>query len=178
MKKELQPIQHLLRQAHLLNLAEYGRYLRSVLQYYRRNEAFITSHPEFVVPPSDLAYDAYSAPYWEYYYRSGMEMAEDLANLMKSRGLPLDCVSVLEWGCGPGRIIRRLPDKLGARSKVYGADYNSKSIQWSQANIDRVQFCKNDLSPPLPFENQSFVFVYACWVFIEEQDAWLARKGK
>jgi ubiquinone/menaquinone biosynthesis C-methylase UbiE len=61
--------------------------------------------------------------------------------------------------------VRHLPGKLGPHSHVYGSDYNEKSIAWSQANIQDVKFCTNQLSPPLPFENQSLDFVYAFSVF-------------
>jgi len=165
MKKELQPVQHLLRQVHLLNAVEYLRYLYSVLRFHKSNLAFIQQHPGFRVPPQHLAFDAYAAPNWDYYYRSGSQLAEDIVSLIKRYGHQVGDIDILEWGCGPGRIIRHLPDTLGGQSRVYGSDYNAESIDWATASIGRVRFCRNELSPPLPFEDARFDFVYAISVF-------------
>jgi len=167
MKKNLQPIQHLLRQTHLLNLVEYFRYAYSVLKLSKRNRAFIKVHPEFKLPPKYLAYDAYSAPDWGYYHASGIKTAEEIADLIKKYNLRLDSLKVLEWGCGPARVIRHLPDKLGPKAQVFGSDYNKNSIQWARQNIEggSLQFFINELDPPLPFAAKTFDFVYALSVF-------------
>jgi len=165
MKKELQPVQHLLRQVHLLNAVEYLRYLASVPRFRKSNLAFIQQHPGFLVPPQHLAFDAYAAPNWDYYYRSGSQLAKDIVGLLKRYGYQVGDIDVLEWGCGPGRIIRHLPDALGGQSRVYGSDYNAESIDWAAASIGRVRFLKNGLSPPLPFDDATFDCVYAISVF-------------
>jgi SAM-dependent methyltransferase len=167
MKRSLQPIQHLLRETHLLNFVQYVRYICRIISLTKPNRAFIQAHPQFKLPPKYLAFDAYTAPDWEYYHASGVTMAADIADLIKRYRLPVDGIRVLEWGCGPARVIRHLPDKLGSAAQVLGSDYNHKSIQWARNNIGdrRVQFFTNQLEPPLSFAAKTFDFVYALSVF-------------
>ena len=71
---------------------------------------------------------------------------------------------VLEWGCGPGRVIRHLPALLN-EATIIGSDFNSESIDWCSKHILDVTFVKNELEPPLPFEKNLFDFIYAISVF-------------
>lgn len=166
MKKELQRIQHILRNVHLLKTVDYFRYMGSILRNRKSNRAFLKNHPDFALPPQHLAYDAYSAPNWEYYYRSGIQVAQGLTKLLKKYNGDISHIKVLEWGCGPARIIRHLPSFLGSMAEIYGTDYNFETIQWAKDHINGISgFYKNDLLPPLPFDNDTFDFVYAMSVF-------------
>lgn len=163
MKKNTQRAQHILRQTGLLSAVEQLRYWRSLWRYRRSNRRFRRQYPDFAVPPLHIAYDTLAGASWEYYHRTGIQLAEYLAGIVRERGLP-ESAAILEWGCGPGRIIRHLPDILpGVR--LYGSDYNAESIAWAQHNIPGVQFVTNGLQPPLPFEGAIFDFVYAFSVF-------------
>src|SRR5450759_358810 len=100
MKKQLQPVQHLLRQAHLLNAVEYLRYRYSVVRFRKSNLAFIQQHPGFRVPPQHLAFDAYAAPNWDYYYRSGSQLANTIGGLLKRYACYVADIDVLAGECG------------------------------------------------------------------------------
>lgn len=174
-----QKIQHLLRVTHLLPLAEKVLYLRTLVRIRAGNRRFVAAHPDFKLPPKDVAYDAYSAPDWNFYKTSGEEAALYLADLMNKYLPGREPLRVLEWGCGPARVVRHIPGALQRASRVYGSDYNPASIAWCQRDIPQVTFSLNQLDPPLPFEGDSFDFIYSISVLTHLSEAvckrWLAE---
>src|SRR3954462_4920291 len=68
-----QKLQRVLRTLGLLGAAENVRYLITVAATYRKSRLFQSQNPDFKVPPRALAYDAYSAPDWDFYKTSGGE---------------------------------------------------------------------------------------------------------
>lgn len=144
----------LLRRLHLLTVVDRVR-----LQLWRRrmraaNAAFTRDHPGFAVPPPELAFDAYGHVDWTGYLRSGEQQASAIAEVVAAL-IPSGPLTVLEWGCGPGRVIRHLPRLLGQRAKVIGADYNEQSIAWDRENLAGITFHVNGLAPPLELPDAS-----------------------
>lgn len=179
MNPRLQKIQRILRDSRLLGAIEKLLYLSSVVGCYRKNSEFSRINPGFKVPPKALAYDAYSAPDWDFYKRSGEDTAVFLAGI-PMKYLP-DVLSprVFEWGCGPGRVIRHLPFAFPANTETYGSDYNQATITWCRNNIPRVNFFLNGLQPPLPFQEKFFDFIYSISVFTHLSESvshqWIAE---
>lgn len=88
--------------------------------------------------------------------------------------VPLDRVdSVLDFGCGCGRVTRYFRDFDG---DVAGSDLNEDAIAWCRPNLPFARFELNGLAPPLVFDDESFDLVYALSVFThltaELQLAW------
>jgi SAM-dependent methyltransferase len=165
MSQARQKMMRILRDSGLITLADTIRYPFSVLKYYRKERLFNAANPGFRVPPRFLAFDAYSAPDWDFYKISGSDTAAFLSAAAK-RYLPENSLlRVLEWGCGPARVIRHLPASLGSEAEVYGSDYNGDTISWCNQNIPGVKFSLNELRPPLPFEDIFFDFIYSISVF-------------
>jgi SAM-dependent methyltransferase len=85
------------------------------------------------------------------------------------------CGSVLEIGCGSARLIRHFRCMDGAR--VVGTDADPKAIEWCRRNIPGMEFHVNKLSPPLPFDANSFDLAFAASVFthipLTVQQAWI-----
>jgi SAM-dependent methyltransferase len=81
--------------------------------------------------------------------------------------------SVLDFGCGCGRVTRYWDTFDGA---VSGGDVSTKAIAWCRANLPFAHFEANRLEPPLAFVDESFDLVYALSVFThltaELQLAW------
>jgi len=153
------------REAGLLRLVDFLLFLKNMVRTIKPNRLFLSRNREFPVPPYFLSYDAYGHTNWNAYYRSGLEHAKFLSGIIREL-IPADDVSVLEWGCGPARIIRHMPGLLdypGAR--WHGTDYNGKTIAWCRKNIRGISFSENRLSPPLPFEAGQFDCVYNISVF-------------
>ena len=81
--------------------------------------------------------------------------------------------SVLDFGCGCGRVTRWWREFNGA---VAGSDVSGPAIEWCRANLPFARFERNALAPPLAFADESFDLVYALSVFThltaELQLAW------
>lgn len=131
-------------------------------KYQRENASFVKAHPSFAMPPVYMLYEAYKLSYREY-FKDGQDTARELVNRLQPY-INFSGASLLEWGCGPGRIVRHLPLLL-PQTKIYGSDYNAATITWCKAHISNVHFSVNGLNPPLPFQNQTFNAIYAISVF-------------
>ncbi len=165
-------IQRFLRKAKLLFLVEKIRYYLKKWALKKKNESFIKQNNDFIVPPERLAFDAYSAPDWDFYKTSGemnSRFIADLANDYFTEDIPL--TSIYEWGCGPGRVIRHLPAMLSDDVSVYGSDYNLETIEWCKNNIPKVNFFINELNPPLLQPENKFDFIFAISVFTHLSEA-------
>lgn len=155
-----QRIQHVLRHLRLLGIADKYRYLTKLARFRAANRRFISANPEFKLPPKSLAYDAYSAPNWNFYKQSGIDTAKFLVSILETQFPDLGKLTVLEWGCGPARVIRHLPAAIGHDARIHGSDYNPTSIAWCVENIPGVTFSLNELEPPLSFEAAHFDCIY------------------
>ena len=81
--KVIQRIQFILRTVGLLNFVEKLRFILSVLINARENRRFKIKNPNYKLPPQYLAYDAYSAPDWNFYKISGEKTALALSTIAK-----------------------------------------------------------------------------------------------
>ncbi|NOS99604.1 MAG: class I SAM-dependent methyltransferase [Phycisphaerales bacterium] len=83
--------------------------------------------------------------------------------------------SVLDFGCGCGRVIRHFSGLGGVR--VCGTDYNPRLVDWCARHLTFARFQTNDLAPPLSYDDRTFDFVYALSVFThldrDLQIAWI-----
>jgi SAM-dependent methyltransferase len=70
--------------------------------------------------------------------------------------------SVLDFGCGCGRVTRYFNDFAG---DVAGSDVSAPAIAWCRDNLPFARFEENGLAPPLAFDDESFDLVYALSVF-------------
>src|SRR4051812_20057873 len=105
----------------------------------------------------------------DWFLRSGRAAYDAIAAYV-----PLDDVqSVLDFGCGCGRVTRWFEGFEGA---VAGSDVSRPAIEWCRGNLGFASFEVNGLAPPLAFDDASFDVVYALSVFThlteELQLAW------
>jgi SAM-dependent methyltransferase len=70
--------------------------------------------------------------------------------------------SILDFGCGCGRVTRYWADFDGS---VAGSDVSRKAIDWCRENLAFASFLHNGLAPGLDVENDAFDLVYALSVF-------------
>src|SRR5262249_53918525 len=105
--------------------------------------------------------------YW--FLRSGRAAYDAIAGHVDLDGLS----SVLDFGCGCGRVTRYWSDFAGG---VHGSDVSADAIAWCRANLTFADFQSNGLAPPLAAGDQSYDLVYALSVFThltaELQLAW------
>ena len=129
------------------------------------NFVFLATNPSFVPPPRELAIDAYGHNKWREYHLLGLESAQLFGNLIL-KYQPKEKLQILDWGCGSMRVLRHLPKVLDSKKcQFYGTDYNPDTIKWCKKNFKKFNFALNGLSPPLPFEANSFDVIYGLSVF-------------
>ena len=155
-----------LRATGLLRLVDGCRFVWSQARAWPGNRRFRALHPDFAVPPQHLSFDALNHVDWARYRASGLQHAGLFARVMRAAWPQAARLDVLEWGCGPGRLIRHLPALLpGVDLRLTGADYNAESIAWCRRHLPGVRFVENRLQPPLPLADAQFDVVYNFSVF-------------
>ena len=156
-------IKIVLRLLGLMLVADRLRYHLMKWGNRKSNRAFQKEYPDVVLPPDYLMYESFRIDYSRYYL-NGRKTAEWLINLVKPY-LAEPSLDILDWGCGPARIIRHMPDLLPGESGFSGSDYNKKSISWCKSYLKGIRFETNDLAPPLNFDDSSFDLVYGISIF-------------
>ena len=71
--------------------------------------------------------------------------------------------ALLDFGCGPGRVVRHWPQHTGAA--LHGCDYNPYLVRWCREHLPFGRFEVNDLEPPLPFGDDAFDIVHSLSIF-------------
>jgi SAM-dependent methyltransferase len=83
--------------------------------------------------------------------------------------------TVLDWGCGCGRVARHVSGAADETS-FFGCDIDRENVAWCSANLVG-SYHWTTMRPPLPFPDAKFDLVYGVSVFThlgaELQDAWL-----
>lgn len=92
-----------------------------------------------------------------------------------ARRLP-DHPTVMELGCGLGRLLRHAPPQKLAR--VIATDVNDGSLEWCRATLPGITYHHHGLLPPIStLPSTSVDIVYAHSVFthipLDRQDGWL-----
>ena len=89
--------------------------------------------------------------------------------------------SILDWGCGPGRVTRHLPTVFPG-ADVHGADYNPAYVRWCAANLPTATFRPCGLLPPLPYGDDAFDLVISISIFTHlsaaAHEAWVAELAR
>lgn len=161
-----------IRAANLLGAADRCKFWLGKARVGARNRRFQREFPDFATPPSHLAFDAFNHADWSQYRASGMAHSAVFARAILAETPPSPALDVLEWGCGPGRLIRHMGSLLGERAgTITGTDYNEESVAWCRRNLCGIRFECNGLHPPLPFPDQSFDVVYNFSVFTHLSDS-------
>ncbi|HEY3663591.1 MAG TPA: class I SAM-dependent methyltransferase [Chthoniobacterales bacterium] len=119
-------------------------------------------HP-LPVPPAPLRLRVHGTDDEASFITVGNEVASQVRQILANAGRPLDTFArILDFGCGCGRVI----GYLGPRPGLFGTDLDQEAIKWCEQNLsDVASFRVNGDKPPLPFESESFDFVYAISVF-------------
>jgi SAM-dependent methyltransferase len=132
------------------------------------------------LPPLNLIALTVAHADWRSFLKTGEATATALDKHAAAAGFGVaGASSILDFGCGAGRVIRHLPSLTNAR--LYGTDYNPALIGWCAANLPG-EFSRNELTPPLVYDDAQFDLVYALSVFThlrpETQRVWLAEYSR
>lgn len=156
-------ISNLLRKLGLLYPLDHLRFRVEKRRNKDYNRRFKTQNPAINLPPDYLMYESFQINY-EKYYSGGNDTAKWIINLL-SPHIELENKTILDWGCGPGRIIRHLPALTNNSCKYYATDYNEQSIVWCKNNIEGVNFNLNNLTAELPYASGLFDVIYGISIF-------------
>ncbi len=169
----------ILRHCGLMQVTDYFRYIWIRARNRKSNRGFRSRFSGVVFPPDYMMYEAYRLDY-ERYYINGMQSAEWLVEKVKPY-VDLEKASILDWGCGPARVLRHMPGLLPAAT-FYGTDYNPATIAWCSKTFSNIYFHSNDLMPRLVYEKGMFDLVYGISIFThlseEAHEAWIGELGR
>ncbi|MBK9151452.1 MAG: class I SAM-dependent methyltransferase [Saprospiraceae bacterium] len=152
-----------LRKLRLLYFADRMRYHFLRVKNFRKNRQFKMQHPDVALPPDDLMYESFQIDYHKY-YKEGREVARWLIDLLR-RHKDLHRLRILDWGCGPGRVIRHLPELAGSDNTYYATDYNPRSIVWCSKHLKGIAFNLNGIEASLPYPDDHMDVIYGISVF-------------
>jgi SAM-dependent methyltransferase len=95
----------------------------------------------------------------------GRQAAAELAGLLRAAGRdPAQLRSVLDFGCGPGRVLPHFA-ALAPQAACVGCDVDAAAIDWAARAHRALGWSLTSFHPPLPFEDGRFDLVYAISVF-------------
>ncbi|NLK15041.1 MAG: class I SAM-dependent methyltransferase [Bacteroidales bacterium] len=153
----------IIRKAGLIRLADKIRYYILLIRTSKQRRDFKRINPDVILPPPYFLYETFNLNYFSFYDKS-IETAKWLISFFE-KYKKLENVNILDWGCGPGRVIRHLPSFIDSSCKCYGTDYNKKYIKWCKDHIHNVTFTTNQLQPPLEYLSNFFDIAYGISIF-------------
>lgn len=129
------------------------------------------------IPSDHLLYLISTGASARRYLETGERSYQSIRRLLAEIGRPAEAMSaVLDFGCGCGRVLRYWRDSAPA---AFGCDYNARLVRWCQRHLPHVDARVTDLTPPLPYADDTFDFVYALSVFTHlpeaEQHSWMGE---
>jgi SAM-dependent methyltransferase len=146
----------------------------------RRNRAYSsgTGPDGLPLPPPRLMTLVAGTPDVSWFLQSGKASADSCRSILARNGLDInEFESILDFGCGCGRIVRHWKDLENV--DIHGTDYNPDLIEWCRESLPFASFSVNGLEPPLEYPDDTFDLVYALSVFThlpkELQYRWIAE---
>ncbi len=163
-----------LRSLGLMHVVDKAMYFYQYFRHKKSNQAFKSKHPELRLPPDYILFESFGLNY-EKYFNGGRESAEWIKEKIEKH-IRLENKRILDWGCGPARIIRHLPELIGNGCQYFGTYYNHATIKWCDSKIDGITFSGNEINPPTDFSSDSFDVIYGISIFThlsaKNHEAW------
>jgi SAM-dependent methyltransferase len=127
------------------------------------------------LPPARLRHGVICSGKASDFLETGRAAATTISETLMANGVRItDIGTVLEFGCGCGRVLRHLRDWPG---RLFGTDLRADMVRWTALNLPFVQMTRNEEQPPLAFGDDVFDLVYAMSVLIhiptELQEPWI-----
>jgi ubiquinone/menaquinone biosynthesis C-methylase UbiE len=168
-----------IRKLNIAGIADRFRFYSQYMVNYFSNKKFLSRNPSINFPPPYFLYETYELNY-NSYYNDGLQTASETVSILRPFvNFDQPGKALLDWGCGPGRIVRHLPALLKGQHAIYGSDYNASYVDWCSKNLLNITFVKNELKPPIQFANNSFDAVYGLSIITHlsapNHFAWIAE---
>ncbi len=119
------------------------------------------------IPPEHLQVRVVGSYKAADFFTSGRDIADDLERLLVAQNRSLTSFpSILDFGCGCGRILVAVANRLQPGQRIFGSDIDAEAIDWCQARYARL--ASFALSPHVPrtlYSDAQFDLVYGISVF-------------
>jgi len=113
---------------------------------------------KFPIPPISLVELVTGSFSLDWFLRSGKMTVTNIENLLVQNSLKLsDFNTILDFGCGCGRVIRH----LNIVKRLCGCDSNPEAIEWAKDNLNFAEFSVNRQEPPNIYGDSEFDLVLA-----------------
>jgi SAM-dependent methyltransferase len=98
--------------------------------------------------------------------RSRRETVELIVSLLRQAGVDYaNFRSILDYGCGCGRVLAGWEGRLSSDTHLFGCDINPVLVDFCQRNIGHADVLRTSYYPPLPYQDGQFDFIYAISVY-------------
>jgi SAM-dependent methyltransferase len=115
-------------------------------------------------PPVKLVYLVTNTYRYDWFYKSGHLGKESIKSILQKNNFDINKFeSILDFGCGCGRMMRQWKTLNGP--KLFGTDYNPLLVSWCKRNLPFAEFMVNSTTVPLSYPDEAFDFIYAISVF-------------
>lgn len=131
-------------------------------------------------PPEHLRLRVHGGRDLEGYVRVGKTVAQDLDLALASEFAQMPAnPSVLDFGCGPGRVVTWF-QSMYKDWRFFGTDIDNEAINWARENLSHIaSFDCNKSQPPLQYEDAYFDFIFSISIFThlpeDMQAEWLTE---
>ena len=125
--------------------------------HYFRNQLYKKKNPSFIIPPDRWLFETFQLNYQKY-FEDGNIAAKEILNWTQDL-LPKEMPTILDWGCGTGRIVQHL-HSYHPYLLLYGADINREMISWNHQNIKGVHFSHISIITPTDYPANYFDLIY------------------
>ncbi|MBK6283292.1 MAG: class I SAM-dependent methyltransferase [Draconibacterium sp.] len=156
-------ISNFLRKLGLIYYADWIMFFAQKRKNKIINKEFLLQNPGIQLPPDYLIYESFQINYAKYFTDS-RETAVWLNDHFK-KYIELKSKRILDWGCGPGRVIRHLHSVINNNCEFFGTDYNKSAIEWCIENLKGINFNNNSLTAKLDYDDGFMDVVYGISVF-------------
>jgi SAM-dependent methyltransferase len=135
-----------------------GKEIAKIETWYRTD---LYSYP---VPPTHLIWRVAAHENPSAYLITGMQSYREFWTNVCKYTDPCSIKSMLDWGCGCGRVIGVFL-KLSGIPRICGCDIDAEAIAWCQANLKPAEFTVIPLFPPTTYADNTFDLIVSFSVF-------------
>ena len=132
---------------------------------WRRNRQYRDAHAfTHPFPPERLLVQVAGSADLRWFVKGGRLALGSIRDALATQRMPLERLpTVLDFGCGVGRVLQHWPSPDSAT--LHGTDINPALINWSTKHLPFATFATNGTTPPLSFPDATFDLIYALSVF-------------
>lgn len=128
------------------------------------------------VPPSHLISRVAGNEGSSFYFVTGIQNYKDFWKAVCKHGNPNSIKTMLDWGCGSGRMIGFFL-KFSGIPRVFGCDIDAEAIAWCQEHLKSAEFNVIPPYPPTVYADRMFDLIISFSVFThlsrDVQSSWL-----